>query len=142
MLFLRVLRVLRVSIFRFGFGFGFGSDSVPARELVTDRSCRGEGRFDHRAQRIDQGARFRGAALRRQGLGIVQREPGDQRMARTVAVAHRLVGWHAVAERGRELGISLSEAAAREAAARIKALGDEHDLDGTMVDEVIYEYAE
>jgi homocitrate synthase len=62
--------------------------------------------------------------------------------ARTVAVAHRLVGWHAVAERGRELGIYLSEAAAREAAARIKALGDEHDLDGTTVDEMLYEYAE
>ena len=62
--------------------------------------------------------------------------------ARTVAVAHRLVGWHAVAERGRELGIALSEPAARAAAARIKALGDEHDLDGTTVDEIIYEYAE
>jgi homocitrate synthase len=62
--------------------------------------------------------------------------------ARTVAVAHRLVGWHAVAERARELGIALGEAAARRAAARIKALGDEHDLDGTTVDEVIYAYAE
>lgn len=62
--------------------------------------------------------------------------------SRTVAVAHRLVGWHAVAERARELGIYLSEAAARQAAARIKALGDEHDLDGTTVDELIYEYAE
>jgi homocitrate synthase len=61
---------------------------------------------------------------------------------RTVAVAHRLVGWHAVAERARELGIFLSEAAAREAAARIKALGDDHDLDGTTVDELIFEYAE
>jgi homocitrate synthase len=61
---------------------------------------------------------------------------------RTVAVAHRLVGWHAVAERGRELGITLSEAAAREAAAQIKALGDEHDLDGAMVDDILYAYAE
>jgi homocitrate synthase len=62
--------------------------------------------------------------------------------ARTVAVAHRLVGWHAVAERARELGIYLSEQAARSAAARIKTLGDEHDLDGTTVDEILYEYAE
>ncbi len=61
---------------------------------------------------------------------------------RTVAVAHRLVGWHAVAERGRELGIYLSEPAARQAAARIKALGDEHELDSTTVDEILYEYAE
>ncbi len=61
---------------------------------------------------------------------------------RTVAVAHRLVGWHAIAERARELGIYLSEAQARAAAARIKALGDEHDIDGTTVDELLYEYAE
>ncbi|EFO79628.1 pyruvate carboxyltransferase [Oscillochloris trichoides DG-6] len=61
---------------------------------------------------------------------------------RTVAVAHRLVGWHAIAERARELGIYLSETQARAAAARIKALGDEHDIDGTTVDELLYEYAE
>ncbi|WP_298821107.1 homocitrate synthase [Chloroflexus sp.] len=61
---------------------------------------------------------------------------------RTIAVAHRLVGWHAVAERARELGITLSEAQARAAAARIKALGDEHDLDGAMIDEILYSYAE
>jgi homocitrate synthase len=61
---------------------------------------------------------------------------------RTVAVAHRLVGWHAIAERARELGIYLSEAQARVAAARIKALGDEHDIDGNTVDELLYEYAE
>ncbi|WP_129627331.1 homocitrate synthase [Candidatus Oscillochloris fontis] len=61
---------------------------------------------------------------------------------RTVAVAHRLVGWHAIAERARELGIYLSESQARAAAARIKALGDEHDIDGTTVDELLYEYAE
>jgi homocitrate synthase len=61
---------------------------------------------------------------------------------RTVAVAHRLVGWHAVAERARELGIYLSETAARQAAARIKALGDEHELDSTTVDEILYEFAE
>jgi homocitrate synthase len=61
---------------------------------------------------------------------------------RTVAVAHRLVGWHAIAERARELGIYLSEPQARAAAARIKALGDEHDIDGTTVDELLYEYAE
>ncbi|MGB9739179.1 homocitrate synthase [Chloroflexus sp.] len=61
---------------------------------------------------------------------------------RTIAIAHRLVGWHAVAERARELGITLSEAQARAAAARIKALGDEHDLDGAMIDEILYSYAE
>ena len=69
-------------------------------------------------------------------------DPAAFGRARTVAVAHRLVGWHAVAERGRELGVALSEATAREAAARIKALGDDHDLDGTTVDELLYEYAE
>ncbi|MEI6777506.1 MAG: homocitrate synthase [Chloroflexales bacterium] len=61
---------------------------------------------------------------------------------RTVSVAHRLVGWHAIAERARELGIHLSESQARVAAARIKALGDDHDIDGNTVDELLYEYAE
>ena len=69
-------------------------------------------------------------------------DPAAFGLARTVAVAHRLVGWHAIAERARELGIYLSEPAARQAAARIKALGDEHELDSTTVDELLYEYAE
>jgi homocitrate synthase len=69
-------------------------------------------------------------------------DPAAFGRARTVAVAHRLVGWHAVAERARELGIYLSQAAARQAAARIKALGDEHELDSSSVDEILYEYAE
>jgi homocitrate synthase len=62
--------------------------------------------------------------------------------ARTVALAHRLVGWHAVAERARELGITLGEQQARRAAQQIKALGDERAIDVEDVDEVLYEYAE
>lgn len=69
-------------------------------------------------------------------------DPAAFGRARTVAVAHRLVGWHAIAERARELGIYLNETAARQAAARIKALGDEHELDSSSVDEILYEYAE
>lgn len=69
-------------------------------------------------------------------------DPAQFGRARTVAVAHRLVGWHAVAERGRELGIYLSEAAAREAAARLKALADAGPLAREDVDELLYEYAE
>jgi homocitrate synthase len=69
-------------------------------------------------------------------------DPAAFGRARTVAVAHRLVGWHAVAERARELGIYLNESAARQAAARIKAFGDEHELDSNTVDEILYEYAE
>jgi homocitrate synthase len=69
-------------------------------------------------------------------------DPAAFGRGRTVAVAHRLVGWHAVAERGRELGITLSEAAAREAAARLKALADEMTLDLEDVDELLYKYAE
>jgi homocitrate synthase len=62
--------------------------------------------------------------------------------SRTVAVAHRLTGWHAVAERARELGIVLSEAQARAATTRLKALADERVLDVEDVDELLYEYAE
>lgn len=61
---------------------------------------------------------------------------------RTVAVAHRLTGWHAIAERARELGIVLSEAQARAAASRLKALADERVLDADDVDELLFEYAE
>jgi homocitrate synthase len=61
---------------------------------------------------------------------------------RTVATVHRLTGWHAVAERGRELGIILSEAQARAAAARIKALADERPLSMADLDELLYEYTE
>jgi homocitrate synthase len=61
---------------------------------------------------------------------------------RTVAAVHRLTGWHAVAERGRELGIILSEAQARAVAARIKALADERSLDMGDLDEILYEYTE
>ncbi|MCG8348032.1 MAG: homocitrate synthase [Chloroflexales bacterium] len=62
--------------------------------------------------------------------------------SRTVAVAHRLTGWHAVAERARELGIVLSEVQARAATTRLKALADERVLDVEDVDELLYEYAE
>lgn len=61
---------------------------------------------------------------------------------RTVAIAHRLTGWHAIAERARELGIMLSESQARTAAARLKALADERSLTPDDVDELLYEYTE
>ncbi len=61
---------------------------------------------------------------------------------RTVAVAHRLTGWHSVAERARELGISLSRDTAKAAAARIKAASDERTLTMNDVDDILYEYAE
>jgi homocitrate synthase len=61
---------------------------------------------------------------------------------RTVSIAHRLTGWHAVAERARELGIMLSESQARAAAARLKALADVRSLDAGDVDELLYEYTE
>lgn len=62
--------------------------------------------------------------------------------SRTVAMAHRLTGWHAVAERARELGIMLSESQARAAAARLKTLADERSLDIDDLDELLYEYTE
>jgi homocitrate synthase len=62
--------------------------------------------------------------------------------SRTVQVVHRLTGWHAVAERARELGIMLSESQARAAATRIKAMADERPLDLGDLDELLYEYVE
>lgn len=61
---------------------------------------------------------------------------------RTVAVAHRLTGWHAIAERARDLGITLSETQARAAAARIKTMADERLLDMEDIDTLLYEYTE
>lgn len=69
-------------------------------------------------------------------------DPARFGRARTVAIAHRLTGWHAVAERARELGIMLSEKQARAAAARLKALSDVRSLDLGDVDTLLYEYAE
>ncbi len=69
-------------------------------------------------------------------------DPARFGRARTVAIAHRLTGWHAVAERARELGIMLSEKQARAAAARLKALSDVRSLDVGDVDTLLYEYAE
>lgn len=61
---------------------------------------------------------------------------------RTVSFAHRLTGWHAIAERARELGITLSEGQARVAAARLKVLADTKVLSNDDVDDLLYEYAE
>jgi homocitrate synthase len=62
--------------------------------------------------------------------------------SRTVSIGHRLSGWHAVAERARELGIMLSEQQARAASARLKAVSDERSLELGEVDTILYEYAE
>jgi homocitrate synthase len=62
--------------------------------------------------------------------------------ARDVRVAHRLTGWHAIAERARQLGLVLSESAARQAAQQIKALADERDIDDEDVEQVILSFAE
>lgn len=61
---------------------------------------------------------------------------------RTVAVAHRLTGWHAIAERARELGIILSETQARAAASRLKTMADERPLSMSDMDDLLYEYVE
>ena len=69
-------------------------------------------------------------------------DPAAFGRSRTVAVAHNLTGWHAVAERARDLGLMLSEKQARAAATRIKSLADERALDMEDVDELLMEYAE
>lgn len=61
---------------------------------------------------------------------------------RQVHVAHKLTGWHAIAERARQLGLVLGEAQARQAAAQIKALADERDIDDEDVEQVILGFAE
>lgn len=61
---------------------------------------------------------------------------------RTVQVVHRLTGWHAVAERARELGIVLSQSQARAAATRLKAMADERPLQINDLDDLLYEYVE
>jgi homocitrate synthase len=69
-------------------------------------------------------------------------DPATFGRARTVAFAHHLTGWHAIAERARQLGLTMSEQQARAAAARVKALADERALDVDDVDELLMEYAE
>lgn len=69
-------------------------------------------------------------------------EPALFGRQRTLALAHRLTGWHAVAERGRELGIRLGEPQARAAATRLKTLADQRAVDMEDMDALLYEYAE
>lgn len=61
---------------------------------------------------------------------------------RQLHLAHRLTGWHAIAERARQLGLTMSQQAARQAAAQIKALADERDIDDEDVEQVILSFAE
>jgi homocitrate synthase len=61
---------------------------------------------------------------------------------RHVHVAHRLTGWHAIAERARQLGLVLGETQARRAAAQIKALADERELSDEDLEQIILGFAE
>jgi homocitrate synthase len=61
---------------------------------------------------------------------------------RHVHVAHRLTGWHAIAERARQLGLVLGEAQARKAAAQLKALADEREVTDEDLEQIILGFAE
>jgi homocitrate synthase len=60
---------------------------------------------------------------------------------RTIAVAHRLVGRHAVAARAQELGCMLNDQQLLAAVAHIKQLADQQPLDTAAIDAVVREYA-
>ncbi|NJL00475.1 MAG: homocitrate synthase [Spirulinaceae cyanobacterium RM2_2_10] len=63
--------------------------------------------------------------------------PQDFACSRSIAIGHRLTGWHAIAHRAQELGLNLDEAQLRASTQAIKALADTQELTLEDVDRVL-----
>jgi len=55
-------------------------------------------------------------------------DPVDFGVQRNISIAHRLTGWNAVAQRGKQLGLGLSEEQVKQATSYIKNLSDTQDV--------------
>ncbi len=63
--------------------------------------------------------------------------PQDFACSRSLAIGHRLTGWHAIAHRASELGLELNELQLRAFTQQIKALADRQDLTLADVDRIL-----
>jgi len=63
--------------------------------------------------------------------------PQDFACSRSIAITHRLTGWHAIAHRAQELGLNYDEAQLRAFTQQIKTLADQQELTLADVDRIL-----
>lgn len=63
--------------------------------------------------------------------------PATFGLNRTISMGHRLTGWNAIAERSRELGLSLSDATLKAATQSLKARADERAMNMEEIDRML-----
>lgn len=68
-------------------------------------------------------------------------DPSDFGVSRHVAIAHRLTGWHAVAQRAKYLNISISESSVKKATNYIKNLADTKAVTTEDVDNILRNFS-
>ncbi|MCS7313516.1 MAG: homocitrate synthase [Acidobacteria bacterium] len=69
-------------------------------------------------------------------------DPADFGLSRSIAVAHRLTGWHAIKLRADELGLGLTDEEIRQVTAQVKALADERPITIEDVDEALHRWVQ
>jgi homocitrate synthase len=67
-------------------------------------------------------------------------DPADFGLARTINVAHRLTGRHAIGNRARELGLEFGEQELKDITRRIKAMADDGPLSMDKLDGLLREW--
>ncbi len=101
---------------------------IPFDEFVT-----GEFAFHHKA-----GMHTKAIYLNPNSYEIL--DPADFGLARTINVAHRLTGKHAIDHRARELGLSFGEDELKQITRRIKSLADSGPLSMDQLDSLLREW--
>lgn len=66
-------------------------------------------------------------------------DPQSFGLTRYIHVSHRLTGWNAIADRAKQLQLSLSETELKQITSEVKALADEKSLTLAEVDRMLYE---
>ena len=101
---------------------------IPFDEFVTGRYA-----FHHKA-----GMHTKAIYLNPNSYEIL--DPADFGLARTINVAHRLTGKHAIDHRAKELGLSFGEDELKQITRRIKTLADNGPLSMDQLDSLLREW--
>ncbi len=101
---------------------------IPFDEFVTGRYA-----FHHKA-----GMHTKAIYLNPNSYEIL--DPADFGLARTMNVAHRLTGKHAIDHRAKELGLSFGEDELKQITTRIKTLADKGPLSMEQLDSLLREW--
>jgi homocitrate synthase len=67
-------------------------------------------------------------------------DPADFGLARTINVAHRLTGRHAIGRRAKELGLEFGEQDLKQVTRQIKSMADAGPLSMEQLDQVLRGY--